>query len=166
MIQLVEYGIFNNMNPNQAGKLIFSILWLLLFILASSTLLFIKNILGLLWLITISIVFLFGCVYASTSNEGELMINRDNHYLIWSRKNKGILNGLEWLYVIGIIIPIFLLMNYYNWDNLGLYLIIIYLIVSALIVRYLFDTHLFGSLWSFCLIGMVMMIWFVNMFHA
>src|SRR4030042_6003771 len=64
LFQLIEYGIFNNMNPHQGGKLVFSVLWLLVLILALTVLVYVKSIIALIWLIVISIVFVFAIMYA------------------------------------------------------------------------------------------------------
>ncbi len=165
LFQLIEYGIYNNMNPHQGGKLIFSVLWLLLFILAMGTLIFIKSSTALIWMIIIATVFLFAVTYAFTSEENTFNVVRDGEYLLWTRENSGILNGLEFIYILGILVPILLLLIYYRWEDFGLYVIVIYLFVSFIILWYLFESRFLGSLWVYSLIGMIMLIWFIGMFH-
>lgn len=165
LFQLIEYGIFNNMNPHQGGKLIFSVLWLLVLILALTVLVYVKSIIALIWLIIISIVFVFAIMYAFTADEDVFNIRRSGSYLTWFREEDGMLKGLEWLYVFSIIIPIVLLMNYFDWTDIGLYAVIIYMVVSGLIVWYVFPPDMFGSMWVYSLIGIVMIVWFVGMFN-
>lgn len=162
LFQLIEYGIFNHMDSRQGGKLIFSVLWLLLLIFAIGTLLIVKNEIALIWLIIISTVFLFANIYAFTSDSFNIIICND--YLIWTKEDLGILDGLEWIYILGIIVPFVLLLTYYNWEDFGLYAIIIYLVTSFLIIWYIFGSKLLGSLWVYSLIGMVMLVWFIGMF--
>ena len=74
LFQLIEYGIFNNMNPNQGGKLIFSVLWLLLLILAISTFIYTKNVISLIWLIIMSTIFLFIVTYTFTTDSNNFNV--------------------------------------------------------------------------------------------
>jgi len=165
LFQLIEYGIFNNMDRHQGGKLIFSILWLLLLILAMSTLIFVKNTLALAWLVIIATVFLFAIIYAFISDGSNFGVDRSENYLIWTREGRGILHGLEWLYIMGIIVPVILLFNYYKWEELGLYVIIMYIIISFLVIWYLFDSSVFGRVWVYSLVGIIMIAWFIGIFN-
>jgi len=165
LFQLIEYGIFNNMNPHQGGKLIFSVLWLLLLILAISTFIYTKNVMSLIWLIIISTIFLFIITYTFTTDPDNFNVIRLDPYLSWTRENNTILDGLELIYLIGIIVPIVLLLNYYEWMDLGIYIILIYVISSALIVWYIFSPDLFASIWVYSLIGAVLLTWFTGMFN-
>lgn len=166
LFQLIEYGIFNNMNPNQGGKLIFSVLWLLLLILAISTFIYTKNVISLIWLIIMSTIFLFIVTYTFTTDSNNFNVIRKGPYLGWTKENKTILDGLELIYALGIIVPFILLLNYYEWLDLGLYAILIYIIASGLIVWYIFSPDLFASMWVYSLIGIVLLTWFTGMFDV
>lgn len=160
LIFLIEYGIYSNMKPTQGARLMICILWLLVFILALSVLIFTKSIISLVWWILITVIFLVAVFYAFTSdNLGEL--RREERGIQWIN----IANGLEWLLFLGILIPFLLLLNCYSWDDLGVYLVIVYLLVSGAIVWYIVDNKYAFNVWVYSLIGVLFILWFVGMFE-
>lgn len=158
MVQLIEYGIYNNMNPKQGGKMVYIVLWLIAFIFSLSVLLMTRTSYSLIWFILVSIVFLFAASYIFLSKKDDkFTVRNDNGYLIY--KFEGV-----WLFIISLFVPLFLLMSFYNWENVGLYLILAYLIISAIMIYHYLGWERFPSIWCYSFVGIVFIVWLSGMF--
>jgi hypothetical protein len=159
MIQLIEYGLYNHMNPYQGGRMVFLVLFLIPFIFALSVLVAIQNIYALIWLIIVSIIFLFAVTYVFLSKDNEkFKVTRQDDYLVYN------LSNMEWVILTIIMVPFFLLLSHYQWQNFGLYMILLYLVVSGLLIVYYLGIGVFPSIWSYTFVGVLFVCWVVNMF--
>lgn len=159
MIQLIEYGVYNNMNPKQGGKMIYIVLWLISFIFALAVLVTIRTTYSLIWFILVSIVFLFAASYVFLSKKDDkFTIRKDDGYLIY--KFEG-----AWLFIISIFMSLLLLMSRYDWKDIGLYLVFFYLLISAIIINHCLGWERFPSIWCYSFVGIVFIVWLSGMFY-
>jgi hypothetical protein len=160
LIQLTEYGIFNNMNVNQGGKLIFMLVWLVVFMLALSVLIYTKDVAALLWTIIMSILFMIICTYALTSQSFD-------HPLINGNKLEYgyVIDDIYWLYIASFFIPLLILLYHYGMD-VYLLTILFYTFMSMMLVYYIFGDKLFLNVWLYSLIGLVLVAWLIGIFPS
>jgi len=158
LIQLTEYGIFNYMNIKQSAKLLFMLVWLIVFMLSLSVLIFTKNVVSFMWTIIVSILFLIICIYTLTNQSNNIPIINDNKL-----EYGYVIDDIYWLYIICFIVPFIILIYHYGLDTY-LMVSIIYIVLSMMIVYYIFGEKLFLSTWLYSLIGLVFITWFVGMF--
>lgn len=170
LIQLVEYGIFNNMNNYQGYILIFIILWLVILILSLSVLVFTKNIISLIWAIIVSILFLFMTVHILTTgnNDGNNNGNRNEKaQFIQIEKNKlkygYTIDDIFWVYIICFLVPFFILFSEIG-NRFYLFTIIFYILASMITVYAIFGKDFFFSIWLYSLVGLFFLCWFIGMF--
>lgn len=158
LIQLTEYGIFNNMDIKQGGRLIFMLVWLLVFILALSVLILTKDPLSLSWTIIVSILFMIICTYALTNTSTEEPVINGNKL-----EYGYVIDDIYWLYIACFFIPLLILLYHYGMD-VYLLTIILYTFFSMMIVYYIFGDKLFLNVWLYSLIGLVLIAWLLGMF--
>ena len=148
------------MNPKQGGKMIYIILWLISFIFALSVLVTIQTTYSLIWFILVSIVFLFTASYVFLSKKDDkFVVRNDNGYLIYKFE-------CAWLFIISLFVSLLLLMSYYNWVDVGLYLVFAYLLISAIIINHYMGWEKFPSVWCYSFVGIVFIVWLCGMFKA
>lgn len=160
LIQLTEYGIFNNMNIKQGGKLLFMLIWLIILILSLSTLVFTKNIVSLGWTIIVSILFLIICVHVLLNRLTDVPIVNNNKI-----EYGYIIDDIYWLYIACFIIPFIILVYHFGID-FYLMILISYIVTSMLIIYFIFGQKLFLSMWIYSLIGLVFMSWIIGMYPS
>lgn len=159
LIQLTEYGIYNNMNIRQGGKLIFMLVWLIVLILALSVLIYSKDIISFMWVIVISVLFMIICAYAITNENNDQKPKINGNKLEYGY----VIDDIYWLYIASFFIPLLILLYHYGID-LYLMMILLYTLLSMMLVYYIFDKNVFLNVWLYSLIGLILISWFIGMF--
>jgi hypothetical protein len=158
LIQLVEYGLFNNMNVQQGNKLLFMLVWLVILILSLSVLTFTKNIVAFMWAVISSILFLVIVVYIFTKK------NNDVPEIINNNLNYGyVIDDIYWLYITCFIVPFIILIYYCGADFYSMFMLF-YVVLSMIMVYWFFGKKMFLSMWFYSLIGMIFICWIIGMY--
>lgn len=180
LIQLVEYGIYSGADALQAGRSIFIILWIQCLVLNIGVFLFLRDynetdssplrqIVGTIsgWiLILYSVIFVVALFLLFTENwnlKGELS---NNGYVEWKTEDTSILGNWNFLYLLGILIPFFLLLAYYSWADLHIAILLLYLVLSGVYVMIYYPTNSQLSMWSYYSIGFAFLAWFLGIFPS
>jgi hypothetical protein len=163
LIQLIEYGIYNQMDLIQGGRLLYAAVWLFVFIFALSVMVYVKDIYTFCWFIFISVVFLMSIIYAFSTND--IRAEKDGINIAWKNNNKPLLHNLGWLFCVALIVPILLLLKHYEWSNIGLYLGLLYILISYIWFVSSSNTPFFHSSWVYSLTGIFLILIFVGMFN-
>jgi hypothetical protein len=178
LIQLIEYGIYSGADPKQSGQAIFLTLWLQCLVLAIGVFTFINNtitstatttqniahVIAGFNLFLFSIIFVI-CLVISFSPDISLTASlNSNEQIIWNQNNSSILNKWEWLYLIGIFIPLFLIFAYYMWADLEIAILILYGIFSVTYITTHYKITSFDNLWCYLTVGFVFLAWFLGIF--
>lgn len=157
LIHLIVYGVYSNMDPKQAARLLICVLWLLPFILALAVMIFIKDAISFFWWLIVTAMFLVSIFYAFTSgNVGDIESGME-----WN----SVISGVEWLWILCLVLPLLFLLNCYSYDDAGIYLSLIYIMVSGAIIYFMTDTKHSFSIWVCSLIGVLFILWFVGMYN-
>jgi hypothetical protein len=174
LIQIVEYAIHENANPNQSGKLIYVILWFQCFLINFGCFLYLnryitpeKNylyIISLLNLIFSTIVFISSIIYIFFTNDN-IEAKKDNCHISWTTNSENFLGYYSYLYLYFIFIPFFLLIID-NYQQIGMYVLLLYGISSLLYSLYRYSNGNVGSIWCYLSIGFAFLVWFFGIEHS
>ncbi len=179
LIQLIEYGIHSGAHPQQSGQALFITLWLQCLVLAIGVFVFFKsnsqhdnnsttmeNIILILsgWnLALFAIIFVIAIIvsFIWTFN-GE--VGASGH-IEWTRvhdnpENNSFLGMGAWLYLFGLLFPLFLIFAYYMFADIGIAVLILYGILSMLYVIANYPPKAFSSMWCYLSIGFAFLLWF------
>ncbi len=172
LIQLIEYGIHNDMNSEQGSKLLFVILWLQCFLLSVGVYWYSRQLdtfstLGpLVMLIVFTVILAVAIIYVlCTSVTFEAYVGSSNH-IEWYRNGQALMGSWGIVYLIGIFVPLFILLCYSGFTSLSLYILIGYGILSALLVYFMYPLAAFSSMWCYVSVGFVFLCWMVGIFGA
>jgi hypothetical protein len=177
LIQLIEYGIYSGADPNQSGRALYITLWLQCLVLAIGVYMFINStisnetqsmtktaihtIAG--WnLFLFSVVFVIFLVISFSPDMHMSVSIGKNEEIIWYKNGGSILGNWTWLYLIGIFLPLFLLLGYYMWADLGIAILIIYGILTTLFITANYYVSSFGNLWYYLSVGFAFLAWFLG----
>lgn len=137
IIELIEYGILCGTDPAQSKKTIFITLWLQCLVLAIGSFILLKNNpasevpstrMNIITQISAWNIFLFAIIFI-VAVITTLMSNPINFM------SNTILGQWEWLYAIGILLPLFLIFGYLKWADIGIALIIIYIALALVYIK-------------------------------
>jgi hypothetical protein len=87
-----------------------------------------------------------------------------NGYIEWSMNDGPLLGGWNWLYMIGIFVPLFLLYAFYAWADPNIAVLILYGALSAAYVLFNFPSDCYHSIWSYLAIGFAFITWYFGIF--
>src|SRR5579871_818740 len=124
-VQLIEYGIYNSMDENQGARMLFIVMWLQCLILVAGVYLTQKTLTTTLLLWLFIIIFAVAVLYGMFSSNDSFF---DGDPRSWFTNKASLLGNFSWLYLLGIMIPFIILLAYSDWQNIGLWVLIIYLI--------------------------------------
>lgn len=186
LIQLVQYGCYSLMNPVVAGRITAILIYLLVIVLLIGVLIYTGA--TTLIIITAVICFMFGLLLFdiyfnhrdfrtfTPSVEGEADVRRPivstytGNGVQWLQGDGGpMFNIVEiTLFIVGVVIAWFYLMSYYNWKDVGLYLIAIYIIIVAIYAEALSHEKIehSGSRTLQYIIGIILIVWLVGVFNV
>jgi hypothetical protein len=183
IIQLIEYGVYSNVNPSQSGTAIYLTLWLQCLVLAIGVFIFIRdhhdsestslqeNIVNSLagWNVVLqAIIFVIALITSYWSEEGStLAVTNQDGLIEWKDSSGGTLLGKWWiLYALSIATPLLLLLAKYTFTDITLIVLLVYGIVSACYVMKYYQANNFGSMWAFLSVGFVFLLWFAGLFGS
>lgn len=147
LVELVQYGIQSGADVNTSNKIIFVLLWLQCFMLALAVFVFFKNNENKLYRnFSTAIMFIFGIILL-ISILFVIIANPD-----FSNNQGNLLGYFNLIYIIGLILPLIILLSYYNYSNIGLIVLICYIILLAGIVLLKFDIDHFNTYYNYFLI--------------
>lgn len=119
LMQLIIFGIQSGVNPVTGGRIIQCLFWLQVLVLSVSVYIFTKSLsAGILSLIFVG-VFAFACISGIGSSSTSLV---------------GQLHNWSFLYLYGIVASLLILLSYSKWNNVGLYILLVYVIIGACVV--------------------------------
>lgn len=170
IIQLIEYGIHSGADPSQSAKALFLNLWIQCVVLAICTYLYVsssnnKTIVNIACANMIFYAVVFGVFLLYTlfsSAEFSAYVGESGH-IEWYRNDGNLMGNFGFIYIIGIFLPLFILLSYYNWSDVGLLILLIYGIGSAIYVKYYFPPEAFSSMWCYLSIGFAFLLWMTGL---
>lgn len=186
LLQLVQYGCYSLMNPVVAGRITAILIYILVIVFLIGVLIYTGA--TTLIIVTAVICFMFGLLLFdiyfghrdfrtfTPSVEGEAGIRSPiistytGNGVQWLQSNGGAMfNILEIsLFIFAAVLAWVYLMSYYNWKDVGLYIIAIYIIIVAIYAEALSHEKIAhsGSRTLQYLIGIVLIVWLIGVFKA
>ena len=170
LIQLIEYGVYNNLEGNKAGKLIYMTLWLQILVLAIGAYWYLRSVMHSstsviagVWLIVAAIFFIIG-LYVVFGSENTFSSGSQGGHLTWSQNGGSILGGFSWVYLLGLALPFVLLLIAGTINSIGIWILLAYAILSAIFIYIFFPGYNFASMWCYSAIGFAFLAWLVGAF--
>jgi len=148
------------MNLRQAENLFSIIIWLQAAILAISVWVFLKGKNGegvgvsSVFAVVFSIFFVISIIFCLTGTGKEGNLGKTGDSIYWEN------NKFQVLYLIGLFGPLILLLNYYQWSDIGLYFLIFYLAFGVLSVTSLHHVSV-----SYLIIGFSFLAYIIGAFR-
>ncbi len=177
LVQLIEYGIHSGTDTAQSTRAIFLTLWLQCLVLAIGVFVFVNapsnssdtssiiSTLSGLNLILFSCVFVAMLITAFTSSTFDADIDIDGIVNL-TRNGNAILDKWEWLYLIGVFFPLFIIFMYYMYSDTEIAVLIIYGALAAAYVMAKYPKTAFNSIWCYMGIGFAFLAWFMGIFNC
>jgi hypothetical protein len=181
IVQLIEYGIFSGANAEQSTKAIFIVLWLQCLILSIGSFLYIGDpskdeILSIKdstistiakWnMFFYAFIFMVALIYTFTSDT-DFSLSTDRTGLIsYYRDGDPLLNNLNWLYLAGIFIPLFLIFFKDAITILSMGAIILAGVFIGLYILANYERPFRISIWCYMSSILAFVIWSVGLFPA
>jgi hypothetical protein len=166
LIQLTEYFFhIGSIYSDNAGRSIFIILWLQVAVLGLALYWHFRTELTLFWASIFVIIFLLAVLYSFSV---DFFVNREDGHLVWTKGTKyGVILGSysSWLYLIGLIIPLFIILYYNNWKNIGMWIILVAIALSIFFVKWFYPNIIFPSMWCYSAIFVAFVFWLVAAFN-
>ena len=184
LIQLVQYGCYSLMNPVVAGRITAVLIYLLVIVLLVGVLIYTGA--TTLIIVTAVICFMLGLllfdlyfkhrdfrtytpyVEGRVDLCGAPFSTYTGNGVQWLSSDGGpMFNTLEiTLFIVAVVVAWLYLMSYYNWKDVGLYLIAIYIIIVAIYAEALSQEKIehSGSRTLQYIIGIILIVWLVGMF--
>lgn len=159
MVQLIEYGIYNSMDENQGARLLFIVLWLQCLVLAVGVYMTQKTLASSLLLWVFIVIFAVAVIYSMFSFDDTFFDGANIRS--WFTDKSTSLGSLNWLYMLGIIIPFIILLSYTDWSSIVLWILVIYLIVAFIVLSMLRSSI---SIPCYIAIGFVFLAWIMGIF--
>lgn len=163
LIQLCEYfrhaGYWS---ADTTGRAIFIVLWLQVVAFAFGMFSYFDTQLTLIWLALFIFVFIIAVFY---STQHTFSAREEGGHLVWGQDGqKGkIMGGMpSWLYMVGLIVPFFIILYYSGWSNVGIWILLAAVIFSIFFTRFLYPAIHFPSLWCYSAIGIAFVAWLVG----
>lgn len=176
LMELIEYGIYNGANSQQAAKMVYVDLWAQCLALSLGIYFFIQqnqtnsstteNVISAIAFynaIVFSIVFLVSVVYIITTDDIFKSVPTSDQRVQYFTNDKSMLESLQWFYILGIFLPLVLLFGFYFWSNFGVALLILYLGLTACYVLSHYSIESFNSVWSYLMVGFIFILWLANL---
>ena len=177
MVQLIEYGVHNSANPDQAGRALFVVLWFQCFVLSLGTYLFIRSSINnhaptLMEEISLGIsrgslllfsLFFFAALCFSIIPGNNFSGTPGNSgYIEWMLNEKPLFGNWAWLYLAGIFLPLFLIFSYYSCTNIRMAVLIAYSIFSVVYAALNYNSRVFSSSWCYLSLGFAFVAFFMG----
>lgn len=184
LIQLVQYGCYSLMNPIVAGRITAVLIYLLVIVLLIGVLIYTGA--TTLIIVTAVICFMLGLllfdlyfryrdfrtytpsVESGADPDAPPVSTYTGNGVQWLQADGGpMFNTLEiTLFIVAVVVAWLYLMSYFNWKDVGLYLIAIYIIVVAIYAEALSQEKIehSGSRTVQYLIGIVLIVWLAGVF--
>lgn len=176
LVQLIEYGIKSGTDPHQSVRALYITLWLQCLVLAIGVFIFIKsnndsdptmreNIITTIagWnLFLFAIIFVVTLILSFTSGNTFSAEFGSSGKIGWYMNNSPLLGKWEWLYLVGIFVPLLLIFAYYMWADVGIAVLILYGIILAAYIFANYPSQSFNSMWCYLGIGFAFLAWFVG----
>jgi len=165
LIQLTEYLFHSKLISSQiGGKMIFTILWFQVLVLAIGIQILYQTTLTSIWMILFTIIFIIALYYVV---QHIFEVTTGYGHLIWSQQdiNDNILGNTKFIYLLGLFVPLFIILYYSEWSDISMWIIIVTFILSILLVRWIYPRMVFSSLWCYSAVGVAFVIWLVGAFY-
>ena len=147
LVQLISYGVANQINLSQADKLLFLTLWLQCFILSLGLYVYTRDNFSMIMFIIFSVILLLAVIY---------VINNHDDFI---NRSESILGSFSFIYFLGIIIPFIVLA--FHQSNIGIYMLLLYIVV----VGYYLTFSLFNVALSYIMVGFTFLAWIIGIFY-
>lgn len=166
LVQLVEYFYhMKELCSDEAGRLLFIILWLQVAVLAFTVYLWFETTLTSWWCIIFVAIFLITLYYAFTVS---FSVTQESGHLVWTKDcEKGTILGsyLTIIYLVGLIGPLFIILYYNQWKNVGMWIILGVVLLTILFTRWLYPSIVFPSMWCYSAIAIAFTMYLVGAFN-
>jgi hypothetical protein len=164
LIQLSEYALHSGARPQQAGWLIYNLLWVQCLLLAIGAYLVVRQqacavVLSVLALVLLIVAVLLSLYFFASSllgNEGFTASTNEQGQITWQVDGQALLSRGGWLYLLGITLPLLLIAAAYQGENLASWLLIGYLLIAAVVSYY---SSSLTSNWDYLAVGFACVAW-------
>ena len=179
LIQLIEYAVYSGAKGPQAAKAMYVALWLQCLVLAIGVFVFTLVSKGQSNLENYQVyssflagwgVFFFGVVFLGVL--GTVFFGDDSFnaqvidgQIVWTRNGQTFLADWGWLYLIGFFLPLVVLLFFYAWNNVGLYLLLLYGVLVCSYVLLVYPPAEHSQLYAYLSVGFAFLVWMLGMFY-
>jgi hypothetical protein len=166
IIQLWEYFYHTgSIHSDTIGRGIFITLWLQVAVLAFALYWHFKTNLTTVWIGIYIPIFIFAFFYAMGTS---FSVTKEAGHLVWTRgEHHGSILGSysSWVYLIGLVAPILIILYYNNWQNTGMWIILLAIALSIGFVKWFYPSIVFPSMWCYSATFIAFTFWLISAFN-
>ncbi len=161
LIQLVEYLRHKgSIDSTQGGRYIFLVLWLQILVLTIAVYLYLRSTLAFVLMLIAIGVFIWALSYQATYATD---VGPTGH-LEWKENGGPILGNMNWVYGLGLLLPLLVVQAALGWTDVGLWLILAVLVLTYAWTSYAYPGAPFPSLWCYAAVAVAFTAWLVGAF--
>jgi len=167
LIQFVEFLYHSSyIEGCTAGKAIFLILWLQVLVFALALYYKFRTSLVGVYTIFFGVVFLIAILYSVNTN---FSVTTGAKHLLWQRyglKEGNILGNSKWIYLAGLIVPLFIILYYNKWKETGTWILLGSIIFSIIFTKMISSGVYFPSMWCYSAIFIAFTAYLIGAFYC
>ena len=167
LIQFVEFLYHSSyIDSGTAGKAIFLILWLQVFVFAVSLYYRFRTSLTGVYMIFFTVAFLVAIIYSTNTN---FSVTSGGKHLLWQQyglERGEILGNSKWVYLAGLILPLFIILHYNKWKETGTWILLGSIAFSVIFTKMISNGVHFPSMWCYSAIFILFAAYLIGAFYC